>query len=268
MLLHFYIDTKKKTLKEFRIICFNNISLYYIMSYLQRTGNSRNNISWTNTSSNSIKYLHRTGTGRTNIKWSTISTSANILQRNGTGRNNILWANLTVMTEQEKLAKELYNNIKQYNGHIGCPHSEYNTYGPNSNIYDSSSYLYFIPYPTSYPDSNTEVTLHDNNILFPKNSGESNSDYVNRLNNMMDGWAAKFDKKNIFTKVEADLYRNNGNITTFTNFTFRYFVNPAIKYEYQANIISYGSIDIYFENNSGNGPNRIFIDELAKLYYK
>ena len=70
------------------------------MSYLQRTGNSRNNISWTNTSSNSIKYLHRTGTGRTNIKWSTISTSANILQRNGTGRNNILWANLTVKTQQ------------------------------------------------------------------------------------------------------------------------------------------------------------------------
>ena len=59
------------------------------MSYLQRTGNSRNNISWTNTSNNSIKYLHRTGNNRTNIKWSTISTSANILQRTGTSRNKI-----------------------------------------------------------------------------------------------------------------------------------------------------------------------------------
>ena len=48
--------------------------LYYIMSYLQRTGNSRNNISWTNTSSNSIKYLHRTGNGRTNIKWYIVKT--------------------------------------------------------------------------------------------------------------------------------------------------------------------------------------------------
>ena len=70
------------------------------MSYLQRTGNSRNNISWTNTSNNSIKYLHRTGNNRTNIKWSTISTSANILQRTGTSRNNIKWSTLTVKSEQ------------------------------------------------------------------------------------------------------------------------------------------------------------------------
>ena len=68
------------------------------MSYLYRTGNSRNNIAFTNTANSSTKYLRRTGTGRTNITWTTIPTGStyNILQRNGTGRNNIAWGNLYI----------------------------------------------------------------------------------------------------------------------------------------------------------------------------
>ena len=68
------------------------------MSYLYRTGNSRNNIAFTNTANSSTKYLRRTSTGRNNIAWTTIPNGStyNILQRNGTGRNNILWANLKI----------------------------------------------------------------------------------------------------------------------------------------------------------------------------
>ena len=68
------------------------------MSYLYRTGNSRNNIAYTNTANSSTKYLRRTSTGRNNIAWTTIpqGSTYNILQRNGTGRNNILWSNLKI----------------------------------------------------------------------------------------------------------------------------------------------------------------------------
>ena len=68
------------------------------MSYLYRTGNSRNNIAFTNTANSSTKYLRRLGSGRTNINWYTIpqGSTYNILQRNGTGRNNILWSNLNI----------------------------------------------------------------------------------------------------------------------------------------------------------------------------
>ena len=68
------------------------------MSYLYRTGNSRNNIAFTSTANSSTRYLRRLGSGRTNINWYTIpqGSTYNILQRNGTGRNNILWANLNI----------------------------------------------------------------------------------------------------------------------------------------------------------------------------
>ena len=68
------------------------------MSYLYRTGNSRNNIAFTNTANSSTRYLRRLGSGRTNINWYTIpqGSTYNILQRNGTGRNNILWSNLNI----------------------------------------------------------------------------------------------------------------------------------------------------------------------------
>ena len=62
------------------------------MSYLYRTGNSRNNIAFTTTANSSTRYLRRLGSGRTNINWYTIpqGSTYNILQRNGTGRNNIV----------------------------------------------------------------------------------------------------------------------------------------------------------------------------------
>ena len=68
------------------------------MSYLYRTGNSRNNIAFTNTANSSIRYLRRLGSGRTNINWYTIpqGSTYNILNRTGTGRNNIAWANLKI----------------------------------------------------------------------------------------------------------------------------------------------------------------------------
>ena len=90
---------KKKTLKEFRIICFLNVSFLfrYTMSYLIRTGNSRNNISWGGGTSTKAKYLRRTGTGRNNISWIDINSNStvNVLERTASGRNNIRWYNTT-----------------------------------------------------------------------------------------------------------------------------------------------------------------------------
>ena len=77
------------------------------MSYLYRTGNSRNNIAFTNTANSSTKYLRRTSTGRNNIVWTTIpqGSTYNILQRNGTGRNNILWSNLKIAGSNDPIAQ-------------------------------------------------------------------------------------------------------------------------------------------------------------------
>ena len=69
------------------------------MSYLIRTGNSRNNISWSTTENSTTRYLRRTASGRNNVTWTTIPNGStyNILQRNGTGKNNVLWANLSII---------------------------------------------------------------------------------------------------------------------------------------------------------------------------
>ena len=90
------------------------------MSYLYRTGNSRNNIAFTNTANSSTRYLRRTNTGRNSIVWTTIPSGStyNILQRNGTGRNNILWANL-------KIGPDLSANGLRNNMHITTTSWEY-----------------------------------------------------------------------------------------------------------------------------------------------
>ena len=69
------------------------------MSYLIRTGNNRNNISWSTTENSTTRYLRRTSSGRNNVVWTTIPNGStyNILQRNGTGKNNVLWANLSII---------------------------------------------------------------------------------------------------------------------------------------------------------------------------
>lgn len=58
------------------------------MSYLIRTGNSRNNVAWSTTENSTTKYLRRTASGRNNVVWTTIPNGStyNILQRNGTGK--------------------------------------------------------------------------------------------------------------------------------------------------------------------------------------
>ena len=68
------------------------------MSYLQRTGNSRNNISWTNTTSVGTKLLRRTGNARLDISWIQLvaGNTYKLLQRTSTGRNDIKYNNLTI----------------------------------------------------------------------------------------------------------------------------------------------------------------------------
>ena len=66
------------------------------MSYLIRTGTSRNSISFGGSNTTSNNYLRRTSTGRNNIQWYTISSNGtyNILERYNTTRNGIRWNNI------------------------------------------------------------------------------------------------------------------------------------------------------------------------------
>ena len=66
------------------------------MSYLIRTGTSRNSISFGGSNTTSNNYLRRMSTGRNNIQWYTISTNGtyNILERYNNTRNGIRWNNI------------------------------------------------------------------------------------------------------------------------------------------------------------------------------
>ena len=102
------------------------------MSYLIRTGNSRNNISWGGGTSTKAKYLRRTGTGRTSISWIDINSNStvNVLERTSSGRNNIRWYNTTFSFASWSTLKELLDSVKiqirylntdngyRFNGHI------------------------------------------------------------------------------------------------------------------------------------------------------
>ena len=81
------------------------------MSYLIRTGNSRNNISWGGGTSTKAKYLRRTGTDRTSISWIDISSNStvNVLERTASGRNNIRWYNTNFSFASWSTVKDLLN---------------------------------------------------------------------------------------------------------------------------------------------------------------
>ena len=191
------------------------------MSYLQRTGNGRNNISWTNTSSNSIKYLHRTGNNRTNIKWSTISTSANILQRTGTSRNNIKWSILTVMTEEGSLAKNtLLPVLQKANGEIGYPFGSYRNYGTEGTVSDNGTYFVITPVRNSYPDSSTDLKIYFTRI-YPRNDGETLEEYCDRANGLCEPIVNSINGKKVCTKINAPYQRGRDEFYDFTNITCR-----------------------------------------------
>ena len=66
------------------------------MSYLIRTGTSRNSISFGGSNTTSNNYLRRTNNGRNDISFLNISTSGtyNLLERYNTTRNGIRWNNI------------------------------------------------------------------------------------------------------------------------------------------------------------------------------
>ena len=84
------------------------------MSYLYRTGNGRNNVSWSTTANSTTRYLRRTSSGRNNVTWTTIpqGSTYNILQRNGTGKNNVLWANLSIVNANLQKFVTLFDALR------------------------------------------------------------------------------------------------------------------------------------------------------------
>lgn len=92
------------------------------MSYLCRTGNNRNDISFTDSVDQITKYLNRTIMSQLNaIRWFSydgMSDYANVLERNGAGRNDLIW-NYIQLIDMQKL--NLYNflsTIFLYNDRI------------------------------------------------------------------------------------------------------------------------------------------------------
>ena len=242
------------------------------MSYLQRTGTGRNNISWTNTSSNTIKYLHRTGTGRNNIKWSTISTSANILQRTGTSRNNIKWSTLTVMTEEGSLAKNtLLPVLQKANGEIGYPFGSYRNYGTKGTVSDHGTYFVITPVRNSYPDSSTDLRISFRKI-YPQNDGETIQEYCDRANGICKPIVNSINGKKVCTKINAPYQRGRDEFYDFTNTTC-----DADFTEFRASSGSLGSnsgrLSIYFKGDYTRNGNffeqeNIPLQNDVKFYYK
>ena len=137
------------------------------MSYLYRTGNSRNNIAYTNTANSSTRYLRRLGSGRTNINWYTIpqGSTYNILQRNGTGRNNILWSNLKIAspsdpTTQSNISTQTYVTQRSWSViffvtnaiGIAAIYSDSNGNSPANRSKAILNNIYFCSYGSSFPD--------------------------------------------------------------------------------------------------------------------
>ena len=71
------------------------------MSYLIRTGNNRNDISFGGGTTTAANYLQRTGNNRNDISFINISSNSTkkVLERFGTGINDIRWSNTTFTFE-------------------------------------------------------------------------------------------------------------------------------------------------------------------------
>ena len=130
------------------------------MSYLIRTGNSRNNIYWSTTANSSTKYLRRLSSGRNNVAWYTIPVGSkyNILQRNGTSRNDILWAELEIYKQEMLLLYELCNNFSLNDIYAAyCGKSGSYAFRIDSSRDDSLSYLDISPTELVYSSDTSNL---------------------------------------------------------------------------------------------------------------
>ena len=183
------------------------------MSYLIRTGTSRNSISYGGSNTTSNNYLRRTNSGRNNIQWYTISSNGtyNLLERYNNTRNGIRWNNIvfnfkkaTILGLFEPfLQTDLENSCKVFNVATNTSYRE--AYGKFIN---NGSYIYF-----SF-DHSFRSSSRDRNRIQNK---------TNKLD--PDEWESKYSYlKNdtsftIRTLVNADNTGDSDHIWTVANIT-------------------------------------------------
>ena len=88
------------------------------MSYLSRTGNSRNDIAFTDVIDQTTKYLNRTIMAQLNaIRWFAydgMSEYANVLKRDGEGRNDLAWEYIQLIDQQKLYLNNFLRFVYQY----------------------------------------------------------------------------------------------------------------------------------------------------------
>ena len=88
------------------------------MSYLSRTGNSRNDIAFTDVVDQTTRYLNRTIMAQLNaIRWfayDDISDYANVLKRDGEGRNDLAWEYIQLIDQQKLYLNNFLRFVYQY----------------------------------------------------------------------------------------------------------------------------------------------------------
>ena len=184
------------------------------MSYLIRTGNSRNNIKWGGSKSTKAKYLRRTGTGRTNISWIDINSNGtyNVLERTGNSRNNIRWYNTQFSFISTRTVSELICN---YSGtaivyfQIRMPNNNgYYYYGStwSPKITTNSNYSGMIVYPSD--NSYSELTrggIDTGEQTMIKVTFRDDIDTAANLNSMLNN----FSKIRFIQMTEWDVVADN-----------------------------------------------------------
>lgn len=160
------------------------------MSYLIRTGNNRNDVSFGGGTTTSAKYLQRTGNNRNDISFINISSNSTkkVLERFGTGRNDVRWSNTTFTFETPftKFASTIYwGNI--YSNSDCASLGSWSIYDRTQQIMKASfqriwnglgalhNTINFQPYNTSNMEflrsvKQIDIKFNDENWLGPKNS--------------------------------------------------------------------------------------------------
>ena len=212
--------------------------IHYIiyMSYLIRTGNSRNNIKWGGGKSTKAKYLRRTGTSRNSISWIDINSNGtyNVLERTSTGRNNIRWYNTQFSFISTRTVSELICN---YSGtvivyfQIRMPNNNgYYYYGSDwsPKITTNSNYSGMIVYPSD--NSYRELTrggIDTGEQTMIKVTFRDDIDTAANLNSMLNN----FSKIRFVQMTEWDVVTDNT-----ASFTHNVGPNGALDYRDEVRI--------------------------------
>ena len=180
------------------------------MSYLIRTGISRNSISFGGSNTTSNNYLRRTNSGRNNIQWYTISSNGtyNLLERYNTTRNGIRWNNIVFSFGPDLTKYLLYTNTTPSDAEYQMIwYASYYAYfykigKINSNGYTNISKVY-----TSSPGRNSNYI----NIYF-KDTSTDMSNIIYQYSKITITGTERDEKAYSYT---CDLDKNNGILLSY-----------------------------------------------------